>query len=71
MVAFFSGVDIDDVLRKETNIPCTTPSNLIPIPPGEVLDIHQVQRSVCISININSQLQIGEKTNWTLQKAPE
>ena len=41
-VAFFSGVDIDDVLRKETHIPCTTPSNLTPIPPGEVLDIHQV-----------------------------
>ena len=31
-VAFFSGVDIDHVLRKETYLDCITPSN--PLPAG-------------------------------------
>ncbi|KAF8893833.1 DNA polymerase family A-domain-containing protein [Infundibulicybe gibba] len=38
-VAFFSAVDVDKVLRKEVDMPCTTPSQPIPIPPGESLDI--------------------------------
>ena len=38
-VAFFSAVDIDTVLRKEVDMPCVTPSQPIPIPPGESLDI--------------------------------
>ncbi|KAI0092465.1 gamma DNA-directed DNA polymerase [Irpex rosettiformis] len=38
-VAFFSAVDIDSVLRKEVDMPCVTPSQPIPIPPGESLDI--------------------------------
>ena len=38
-VAFFSAVDIDHVLRKEVDMPCVTPSQPIPIPPGESLDI--------------------------------
>ena len=38
-IAFFSAVDVDTVLRKEVDMPCVTPSQPIPIPPGESLDI--------------------------------
>ncbi|KAI8974832.1 gamma DNA-directed DNA polymerase [Trametes punicea] len=38
-VAFFSSVDVDHVLRKEVDMPCVTPSQPNPIPPGESLDI--------------------------------
>ncbi|KDQ13472.1 hypothetical protein BOTBODRAFT_175483 [Botryobasidium botryosum FD-172 SS1] len=38
-VAFFSAVDVDHVLRKEVDMPCITPSQPNPIPPGESLDI--------------------------------
>ncbi|EEB07564.1 DNA polymerase [Schizosaccharomyces japonicus yFS275] len=38
-VAFFSSVDIDEVLRKDVQMDCVTPSNPIPIPPGEALNI--------------------------------
>ncbi|KAI0353878.1 gamma DNA-directed DNA polymerase [Trametes cingulata] len=38
-VAFFSSVDVDRVLRKEVDMPCVTPSQPNPIPPGESLDI--------------------------------
>lgn len=41
-VAFFSAVDVDHVLRKEVDMPCVTPSQPNPIPPGESLDITQV-----------------------------
>ncbi|TCD69541.1 DNA-directed DNA polymerase gamma mip1 [Steccherinum ochraceum] len=41
-VAFFSAVDVDTVLRKEVDMPCTTPSQLHPIPPGESLDLAKV-----------------------------
>ncbi|KAF8578913.1 hypothetical protein K439DRAFT_438357 [Ramaria rubella] len=41
-VAFFSAVDVDKVLRKEVDMPCVTPSQPIPIPPGETLDIVSV-----------------------------
>lgn len=41
-VAFFSAVDVDTVLRKEVDMPCVTPSQPTPIPPGECLDITQV-----------------------------
>ncbi|KAH9024697.1 DNA polymerase family A-domain-containing protein [Lactarius pseudohatsudake] len=40
-VAFFSAVDVDHVLRKETDMPCVTPSQPEPIPPGESLGIEQ------------------------------
>ncbi|KAK4175028.1 PolG mitochondrial DNA polymerase [Triangularia setosa] len=40
--AFFSAVDIDTVLRKEVDMPCITPSNPTPIPPGETVDIQQL-----------------------------
>lgn len=41
-VAFFSAVDVDFVLRKETDMPCVTPSQPNPIPPGESLNIEKV-----------------------------
>ncbi|XP_069480412.1 DNA polymerase subunit gamma-1 [Ambystoma mexicanum] len=47
-VAFFSAVDIDQCLRKEVNMDCTTPSNptgmerRFGIPQGEALDIYQI-----------------------------
>jgi DNA polymerase gamma 1 len=41
-VAFFSAVDVDSVLRKETDMPCVTPSHPTPIPPGESLTIEEV-----------------------------
>jgi DNA polymerase gamma 1 len=37
--AFFSAVDIDQVLRKEVDMDCITPSNPNKIPHGESLDI--------------------------------
>ncbi|KAI0028063.1 DNA polymerase family A-domain-containing protein [Vararia minispora EC-137] len=40
-VAFFSAVDVDHVLRKETDMSCVTPSQPDPIPPGESLDIQK------------------------------
>ena len=41
-VAFFSAVDVDHVLRKEVDMSCVTPSQLVPIPAGESLDITHV-----------------------------
>lgn len=41
-VAFFAAVDIDHVFRKEVYLPCVTPSQTEPIPPGESLDILQI-----------------------------
>jgi len=38
-VAFFSAVDIDQVLRKEVDMDCITPSHPEPIPHGESIDI--------------------------------
>lgn len=40
--AFFSAVDIDHVLRKEVDLDCVTPSNPVPIPSGESIDINQL-----------------------------
>ncbi|KAL7422132.1 DNA-directed DNA polymerase gamma mip1 [Cryptotrichosporon argae] len=41
-VAFFSAVDIDHVLRKETDMACVTPSQPDAIVPGESVDIAQL-----------------------------
>ena len=41
-IAFFSAVDVDSVLRKETDMPCVTPSQPTPIPPGESLGIEEL-----------------------------
>jgi len=40
--AWFSAVDIDQVLRKEVDLDCVTPSHPDPIPPGESLDIQSL-----------------------------
>lgn len=40
--AFFSSVEIDTVLRKDVTSDCVTPSNKIPVPPGESVDIHAI-----------------------------
>ncbi|KAL9106136.1 MAG: hypothetical protein Q9227_008784 [Pyrenula ochraceoflavens] len=37
--AYFSAIDIDNVLRKEVDMDCVTPSHPDPIPPGESLDM--------------------------------
>ena len=47
-VAFFSGVDVDKVLRKEPNMDCVTPSNPLGllkgygVEYGESLTVHDV-----------------------------
>ncbi|KAF8631471.1 hypothetical protein AX15_002384 [Amanita polypyramis BW_CC] len=41
-VAFFSAVDIDRCLRKEVDMECVTPSQPLPISPGESLGIEGV-----------------------------
>lgn len=41
-VAFFSAVDVDHCLRKEVDMKCVTPSQPIPIPPGESFDIQGI-----------------------------
>jgi hypothetical protein len=43
-VAFFSCVDIDHILRKEVDMPCVTPSNPRPVPPGEKVTIEDLLR---------------------------
>ena len=43
-VAFFSAVDVDRCLRKEVDMECVTPSQPVPIPPGESLDMEGVLR---------------------------
>jgi DNA polymerase gamma 1 len=54
-VAFFSGVDIDTVLRKETSLPCTTPSSITPLAPGATLDIYQLlSKDPVLEHNVNS-----------------
>ncbi|KAK8041981.1 DNA polymerase gamma [Apiospora rasikravindrae] len=40
--AYFSAVDIDNVLRKEVDMDCVTPSHSTPIPHGESIDIAQL-----------------------------
>ncbi len=45
-VAFFSAIDIDTVLRKETTISCVTPSSTTPVAPGVALDIYQLAASL-------------------------
>ncbi|PWN90388.1 hypothetical protein FA10DRAFT_286099 [Acaromyces ingoldii] len=39
--AFFAQVDVDKVLRKEADDPCVTPSQPVPIPPGQAYEIEQ------------------------------
>ena len=41
-VAFFSAVDVDTCLRKEVDMECVTPSQPVPILPGESLNMEDV-----------------------------
>ncbi|XP_061138423.1 DNA polymerase subunit gamma-1 isoform X1 [Syngnathus typhle] len=56
-VAFFSAVDIDTCLRKEVMMDCVTPSNPTGVerkyglPPGEALDIYQIDDITKGSLN--------------------
>ncbi|KAI8995908.1 DNA polymerase family A-domain-containing protein [Gaertneriomyces semiglobifer] len=45
-VAFFSAVDIDHCLRKESDMECLTPSNVTPVPSGRSLDIHALAKEL-------------------------
>lgn len=48
LVAFFSEVDLDTVLRKEVLMDCVTPLNPTPIPPGELMDIYKLLDKVTL-----------------------
>lgn len=60
--AFFSGVDIDKVLRKEVDIDCVTISNNKAVPPGEVLDIYKLNEKIGDSLvrGMNNDLSLKE-----------
>lgn len=60
--AFFSGVDIDKVLRKEVDIDCVTISNNKAVPPGEVLDIYKLNEKIGDSLvrDMNNDLSLKE-----------
>lgn len=45
-VAFFSAVDLDQVLRKEPTIGCQTPSQPEAIPPGRSIDVWQLLKEL-------------------------
>lgn len=45
-VAFFSLIEIDKILRKDTASNCVTPSSPTPIAPGDTLDIYQLLTKV-------------------------
>ena len=45
-VAFFSAVDVDNVLRKEVDMDCITPSNPHPIPHGAIQTIQGTLQQV-------------------------
>lgn len=49
--AFFSLVDVDHVLRKETDVECITPSHPNAIPPGYSLDIYELAKQ-CRSLSL-------------------
>ena len=45
-MAFFSAVDVDNVLRKEVDMDCITPSNPHPIPHGTTQTIQDTLQKV-------------------------
>ena len=45
-VAFFSLVDVDHCLRKEVDMDCVTPSNQVPIAPGQSFSIEETIKRV-------------------------
>ncbi|KAH7345324.1 DNA polymerase family A-domain-containing protein, partial [Rhizoctonia solani] len=71
-VAFFSAVDIDKYLRKEVDMTCVTPSQPIPLPPGESLDIDQILEKtsggyLCVD---DPSLSAGSKPKLTPPREP-
>ncbi|XP_070541785.1 DNA polymerase subunit gamma-1-like [Ptychodera flava] len=70
-VAFFSAVDIDTVLRKESHMDCKTPSNPhgltrgYGIPPGEALDIYEI-----LKLTNNGRLEKHKGSARKSQKSP-
>lgn len=62
-VAFFSAVDIDKVLRKEVFLPCVTPSNQTPIPPGQSFDIYKLLEK-CNDLGQDKMPQESPNTNF-------
>ena len=57
-VAFFSGVDIDQVLRKEPHLDCVTPSN-----PQGLMKGYNIKPGVTLDVNA-----IMDKTKGKLTK---
>ncbi|OMJ20201.1 DNA polymerase gamma, mitochondrial, partial [Smittium culicis] len=55
-VAFFSAVDVDHVLRKETNLDCITPTNEFPIEHGISYDIFQTVNNTNGSLESNTSV---------------
>ena len=41
-VAFFAAVDVDNILRKEVDMECVTPSQPIPFPKGEAFNLEDL-----------------------------
>lgn len=64
--AFFSEVDIDNVLRKEVGLDCVTPSHPDAIPPGESLDISGILNK-CGDGDV---LQESKNFNFDFSKIP-
>ncbi|KAK5989145.1 Mitochondrial DNA polymerase catalytic subunit [Cladobotryum mycophilum] len=60
--AFFSAVDIDHVLRKEVDMDCVTPSQPIPIPHGESIDIQAL-------LDKGDEARLDSKVNLDLEYA--
>ncbi|KAI9801176.1 MAG: DNA-directed DNA polymerase gamma mip1 [Sarcosagium campestre] len=70
--AFFSGVDIDHVLRKEVDMDCVTPSHPNSIAPGESLDVLQLLEKGSLS-RLDPAVEPGQrpdvsKWNYTPRK---
>ncbi|KAK4443934.1 DNA polymerase family A-domain-containing protein [Podospora aff. communis PSN243] len=65
--AFFSAVDIDPVLRKEVDMDCITPSNPIPIPPGESIDIMTLLEEKGAEAKLDQSIVPDEKNRPRLE----
>ncbi|KAI3645400.1 hypothetical protein MP228_008328 [Amoeboaphelidium protococcarum] len=72
-VAFFSGVDIDHVLRKETSDPCITPSSPDGQPVfGETLDIYQLIDKGFSSLDSSENQQLSaQQSSEQLQQVAD
>lgn len=66
--AFFSGVDIDFVLRKEVNLDCVTISNPEPIPHGKCLDIYDVLKEPKATLGVANKTMCLDHTNIDNEK---